>query len=284
MPKITGVDVSNISKRNGVASLSKVSSVSLSLGAGGGSGATVINTVSLISRWDASDTASYSGSGFNVLDLAGTNNLTLSNGAAFSSSGGIKRFVLDGVNDDIGVASIPTNLRLQPSNDFSIGIWIKPHFNNSSGFQAFVGSPTVGGSFQGVSLVNGAPGSRLSPRLWVRVNSSHYSFQIMNGSLTQNAWQYLVATWDGINYQGSFSLSDVKFYLNGSLITGNTGTQTGFADLIGYNSGTEFQIGSRDSTNAFLDGEVGEAHYYGRILSAANVTSNYNATKANYGL
>ena len=269
--KYSGVSWSSVAKLSGVAKadIAKVS--------GQDTPVEGISTTNLVAHWDASNTNSYPGTGTTVTDLVASVDLTMTNGASYSNSGGIDRFVLDGVNDDIGMSGTPSVLQFQFSDPFSIGTWVYPHFNDSAGFQVFVGNPQNGGNFQGVSLINGAPGSRLTPRLWMRTNSFNQLFGIMNGSLTQNSWQYLVAT-----YAGTKGVSSVKFYVNGSEVTGTTGTNTGSATTITHTQ--DFQIGSRATTNGFYDGEVADVHYYDVELASSVVLSNYNATKSKFGL
>jgi len=269
--KYSGVSWSSVAKLSGVAKadIAKVS--------GQDTPVEGISTTNLVAHWDASNTNSYPGTGTTVTDLVASVDLTMTNGASYSNSGGIDRFVLDGVNDDIGMSGTPSVLQFQFSDPFSIGAWVYPHFNDSAGFQVFVGNPQNGGNFQGVSLINGAPGSRLTPRLWMRTNSFNQLFGIMNGSLTQNSWQYLVAT-----YAGTKGVSSVKFYVNGSEVTGTTGTNTGSATSIPHTQ--DFQIGSRATTNGFYDGEVADVHYYDVELASSVVLSNYNATKSKFGL
>lgn len=270
MPKITGVDITNITKRSGVTSLSKASGIALSLGGGGGVPST------LLAQWDASDTNSYPGTGTTVYDLVGSADLTLTNGASWTNSGGIDRFVLDGVNDDIGMTGTPTALQLQFNTPFTIGMWMYPHFSNSAGFMTFVGNPYNTGGFEGVSIINGSTNSRLTPRLWMRSSSSSYILMTAGGALTQNAWQYLTVTYNGVK-----GVSGTKFYINGSEVTSTTGTNVGSSSNIIHN---DFQIGSRQGVNSFYDGEVGDVHYHNVVQSASEILSYYNSTKALYGL
>jgi len=106
MPKITGVDITNITKRSGVSNLSKVTGISLSLGAGGGggsqpaSGYSGLTTSGMIMRLDAADANSYSAPGATTWsDLSGNGkNLTLVNGPTEPTAG--DNYVnFDGVND-----------------------------------------------------------------------------------------------------------------------------------------------------------------------------------------
>ena len=236
-----------------------------------------IITTNLIAHWDASNTNSYPGSGTSVNDLIGSANLTLTNGASYSNSGGIDRFILDGVNDDIGMSSTPTALQFQFSDPLSIGMWIYPHFTDSGGFQIFTGNPRNTGNFQGVSVINGGKNDRLRPRFWMRSSSSVFLLASMGGKLTQNTWQYLVVTYNGVK-----STTGTKFYLNGSEVSGTTTTNRGGSSSI--NHSIHFQIGSRQTVNAFYNGEVADVHYYDAEIPAADVLTNYNGTKSKFGL
>ena len=90
------------------------------------------------------------------------------------------------------------------------------------------------------------------------------------------SWQHVVATWNG----GSLStLSDWAIYVNGVAqtiqLTGSTGT-----------GGNDSYIGTRQGLDAsnMLDGKMGEIRYYNRALTSTEVSQNFNATRAKYGV
>ena len=97
---------------------------------------------------------------------------------------------------------------------------------------------------------------------WVAVNTSNSIIRIgtspANG--TRNAWNHVV---------GTFSGSQIELYVNGSSV----GT-TSFTGTLIDNSG--FRLGG-DDTGRPLGGNIASAKVYNKVLSATEVTQNYNA-------
>jgi hypothetical protein len=78
-----------------------------------------------------------------------------------------------------------------------------------------------------------------------------------------NNWTHFVGTYGG---------GAVKFYANGALVTSTTtGTNV--------SSSSTLRIGNEYNRSYFLDGQLGLVRIYNKTLSAAEVLSNYNATK-----
>lgn len=250
---------------------------------GGGSSGTVfypiseIDTDDLVAHWDASNSNSYPFTGATVTDLIGSVTLSLNNGSYWQRVAAVDSFVFDGVNDDLGRGDTPADLQFQFEDTFSIGLWIKPAFSNTDGFMIFCGNPEASGNFEGISFVNGATNDRLTPRLWMRASSSSFLLCSMAGSLISNEWQYLVVT-----YAGTKSVNSVKFYLNGSEVTGTTGTNTGGSNSIAH-GGNKYTIGSRDSLNSFYGGQIADCHVYETDIDATVVLSNYTNTRGKFG-
>jgi len=78
-----------------------------------------------------------------------------------------------------------------------------------------------------------------------------------------NNWTHFVGTYGG---------GAVKFYANGALVT-STATGTNVS------SSSTLRIGNEYNRSYFLDGQLGLVRIYNKTLSAAEVLSNYNATK-----
>jgi hypothetical protein len=85
-----------------------------------------------------------------------------------------------------------------------------------------------------------------------------------------NTWKYYQITWDG---------TTITTYINGVLFGTAVSVQTSL-DL-----GQNYYIGcDANASSQFVTGEIGEVRIYGVPLTQAQITTDYNNTKATYGL
>lgn len=194
---------------------------------------------------DAGNARSYPGSGTAWTDLSGNgNNGTLINGANFSTSNG-GIFALDGINDYI---DIPINLSTT--------------------------NYTVIGASRYTGSVNG--------RIFSAKNNNwlmgHYSDSVLSyyaegwitfGGGSDTNWRIYSAT-------GNISSDSYNFYVNGAL---NFGPNSG-----GSAGPNGFAIGSYGGTIEFSSAQVGFLLAYNRVLSAAEISQNFNALRGRFGL
>jgi len=229
-----------------------------------------LTTDNLILKLDASDTNSYPGTGTTWTDLVGDYDATI-NGATWSSTdGGI--FDLDGINDTI---SIPhsSSLSLNSSTQKTIQVWVKfdalgelnqqiPVFGKLSSNFAFDGY--WGGLFSNGGAIrvvtNGTAAQRISTSTLTVTTNTWYLFtfisQITNTSNT------------------------TKVYINTTeYISTAHGTD-------GYTESNPLYLGyiGTGVSSLYLNGKIGACYFYTKGLSAAEVSTNYNATKTRYGL
>jgi hypothetical protein len=206
---------------------------------------------------DASNTASYSGSGttWNDLSLNALSN-TLTNGPSYSSTnGGIISF--DGSNDYISVPSAYPG-----GNDISIEAWVNP--STLSGFRVIANMDNwsrgyIHFQFSGSSLQFALSGE-----------SDKYA----NYTFSTNTWYHVVAVYDK-------SGKSVKFYVNGTLT--NTETYSNPPKV----ANQAFKIGGwSDNSNLgrFFNGSIGLIRMYGTPLSSSQISTNFNNTKQKFGL
>jgi len=237
---------------------------------GSGTGTASLITTDLVLHLDASNNSSYSGSGTTWYDLSGnSNNLTLSNGPTFTSDDG-GAIVFDGTND---YAASPLNQSFFQfgTGDYTLGIWVK--FESVSNFEGFLscGPGNASGSWQ-----FGHSGSKFRYRLGVSGTN-------INCTATQtrnlDQWYYIVVVNDR-------SEDQCKLYVDGSLDKTTNNSNFGSSN-VGVFTATDvkncFNVGRNRNQNLFLDGAVAQVHVYkGKALTASEVLTNYNATKANY--
>lgn len=106
---------------------------------------------------------------------------------------------------------------------------------------------------------------------WELVNSSGVlrvifrtpTTQIISGTLTLNAWNYCVMTYDG---------SSVRLYLNAAEVAGSPIARTATAA-----STQPFKIGAREGPSSYFVGRIDEVAIYPTALSAARILAHYRA-------
>lgn len=204
-------------------------------------------TNGLVMVLDAANVRSYPGSGTSWFDLSGNGNTgTLVNGPTYSSTnGGV--IILDGINDHINISLNLTN------QNYTV-----------MGAARYV---AVGGrTFSGQSN-NWLMGH------WSSSTQNHYAegwvSDVQSGPGDTN-WRLYTTT-------GNFSGDSYALYVNGALSAGpNTG---------GSNGPNGFSIGRYAPGNSeYSNSHISFLICYNRILTADEITQNYNALKLRYGL
>ena len=230
-------------------------------------------TNDLVFHIDAGDTNSYSGSGTTVNSLVGSISSSSynSNISHSTSDDGYWSF---GSNTGAGIEfdSVTSFMPLGSSN-MTYEVWTKITSNFSTPF-ALVRILANGNEEYNFFTFTS------SQRFSVFKDSFTNSFNTSNNSvsLTPNVWRHFVITHDT-------STGTAKVYINGSLDTTNTDTTNWGA----YSNNSDDQylvrIGALN-TNNFLNmkGDISIVRFYkGKVLTATEVTQNYNAEKARYG-
>jgi hypothetical protein len=195
--------------------------------------------------------------GGGLLDISGNNiNADLTN-VSFNSSG----YTFGGSANYIDLpASTFLDFNL---NNFSIFTWINSSATANYGniFNNMNAAGTLGVQFLTQPSNGGC-------RVWIGNLAHNNTVNVTNGS-----WNYIGFVRDG-DY--------VYFYVNGSL----SSTGTGFAAKNATpNSGNDRRIG-RQTTNTDYDfnGQISNFKIYSRLLTAAEVLQNFNATRKTYGV
>ena len=215
-------------------------------------GASII-TNGLILNLDAGNTTSYSGTGTTWTDLSGNgNNGTLYNGTSYSSANG-GTMVFDGVNDYI---KILTGL---PSSN-TLSVWFKQSTPRGTGLLE-TGAPS------GIPLPNG------SPYLLVDLGIDYLRVYGEATGFSTNS-PYIPTNWYNVTITGS-SDGVRKIYMNGVLITTKN-----VIPSYGYNTAINIGVGYY----GYFNGNVPVVHAYNRVLTQAEITTNFNALKSRYGL
>jgi hypothetical protein len=204
-----------------------------------------------------SRTANTVAGGGGLLDISGNNvNADLTN-VSFDSTG----YIFGGSANYIDLPSstfLDFNL-----NNFSIFTWIKS--SATGNFGNIFNNMNVAGTLGVQFLTKPSNGGC---RVWIGDLSHDNTVNVTNGS-----WNYIGFVRDG-DY--------VYFYVNGSLST----TGTGFAAKNATpNSGNDRRIGRQTTNTAYdFNGQISNFKIYSRLLTAAEVLQNFNATRKTYGI
>lgn len=235
----------------------------------------VFVTDNLVVRYDMGDPNTYSGSGTTIYDLTANNyDLDESGSPTFTDN---HYFAFDGVNDKFQSSIVPTNLRFQGTDTFSIGMWLLNKAVPTSPAYTYLCANQNFGDYDGYSLVTGPPNKRNTFRFWFRTDASNDMLVRADTTFNTNTWYYIVATYDG-----SQSTAGVKLYVNGVEVSKVVDRDLGTITSVNYTSNT-YGLASR-STSAYALCGIGDAHVYDDVLTAQEVAGNYNATKSTYGL
>ena len=195
--------------------------------------------------------------GGGLLDMSGNNvNADLTN-VSFNSSG----YTFGGSANYIDLpASTFLDFNL---NNFSIFTWINSSATANFGniFNNMNAAGTLGVQFLTQPSNGGC-------RVWIGDLPHNNTVNVTNGS-----WNYIGFVRDG-DY--------VYFYVNGSL----SSTGTGFAAKNATpNSGNDRRIGRQTTNTAYdFNGQISNFKIYSRLLTAAEVLQNFNATRKTYGI
>jgi len=225
-----------------------------------------IVTGSLLINLDASYSTSYPGSGSIWYDLSGNAaNATLYNSPTFSQTDGQGSFSFNSIDQYDATVSDSTG---KDTDSFTLTAWGK---NNSGGpnVMAIRGNDGYG---DGWSMLVGTDGTGHSQGYIVTTSAGAASYGSSGTiSLSETAWRYIALTWD----TGSGNLI---LYTNGAFdkIVASTTTRALRSSAIGELSNV--------NDTSYYGVSVGATAIYNRVLSASEILTNYNNTKAKYGL
>lgn len=233
---------------------------------------TSIITNGLIFNMDFSKFACYPRSGTTTTDLNGSLAGTVQNGASFSTND-LGIFDFDGVDDEIDMGN-PSIFNTFP---LTYEVWFKNEDTTNKRNNGILNKGNNGGN----ASQNGALMLNLQmdgfDRFIFRVSSgsSFIVSLIQSGIPAVGDWAHVVAQWDGTT-----NTNGVKLYLDNSLLGQTTATGTT------PTSARNFYIGGHHDSNTGrnLDGKIAVVRAYNRVLSAEEISINYNALKERFGL
>jgi len=214
----------------------------------------------LVFAYDAGSTRCYSGTGTTAKNIIDSTTGTLTNGVAFNSAnGGFWEF--DGTNDYI-VISNANSPQFIANQAFTISYIV--YLNRVTGTYM---APVMKGSFP--SSYGHLIGAGNLFAVYTD-DDSGVEFSISNMLDNDiNKWVFITQTYDG---------NKIYVYRNG-VLEGQSGAGVTFT----VNT-SNLYIGSNNSTNYYLDGNMANLKIYDKALTTAEVLQNYNAYKSRFGL
>jgi len=220
---------------------------------------------------------SYSGSGSSLTDLTGgVGNATLYNSPAYTSSATGAYFTLDGVNDYITTPNLYS--LLTGGEAHTIEIWIRPAATNVNIWSDADGSSGSIYHSSGAQIIQSGPFNQAITSVWNNTNGVE---RTVAGIINLNTWNQIVRVYSG---------TQLTSYLNGSAANSpaSIAWRTPVENGNGNNWFLQFGVSEITSYNAstanYFSGRIGVIRVYNSALSAAQIQSNYNSTKAIYGL
>jgi len=232
-----------------------------------------IETDKLLIHLDAANEKSYFGTGTIWNNLKNTNGgVTLNNSPSFNTD--IKSFTFDGIDDygsfnssDWSIFDIPT---------FTVCAWVYPLYFEAQGTVIF--------SYKD------------SARLLLGCQYGYYGgpstggiyFRVVGSSATLDSYTaipsvVLLNTWLYYTFVVDLPGQNIKGYVNGSEVYSNTNNYgTDFATYVGgYGPALASRYGGI-SNNANM--KIATFSFYNKVLSASEVSQNYNVLKNRFGL
>ena len=234
-------------------------------------GAPIVDS-SLVLWLDAFNASSYPGTGTTWTDLSGnSNNGTLTNGPTYSSAN-CGSIVFDGVNDYVSCASTTGFGVTNAAPVATMSMWCnitRKGLSGASNYQHIAGFRNDAGADFYFLLLDVAGGAVNTE---ARVSTATASYDINVSFLSY------IQTWTNVAFVVNSTRSDL--YINGALVGSKTTVAGNFAATT-----QQFRIGSNSTNNAYwLLGNVSNVQFYNRALSAAEISTNFNALRGRYGV
>jgi len=228
-----------------------------------GHGKTAYVTSGLIMNIDFNN-ASYSGTGSTVTDLTTNgNNGTLVNSPTYTS-GTPSYMTFNGTSNYIGNAGTLNNFNFASTGGITVEAWVNP---NLTSYEFWFSSNVTSGDCTYRFGTNSS-----GYYYW---NMGHHVDVKTGGPISSNTWYQVVFT--GAVVSGNVY---TNVYLNGSNVVSNYNESLG-----SLSNPTNWLIGHGETSSAWpYNGNVSIIRVYNTALNSTQVTQNYNASKATFGL
>jgi hypothetical protein len=220
-------------------------------------------STNLVAYYNPDLTSSYPGTGTTLFDISGNGlNGTMSN-ITYTDP----YFAYNGTSSQVSIAD---NALLEPgSGDWTMEVWV--YLSSGSGAKVVLGKFDPGGGAQDVSYS-------------IRISGAGIFAQIGNGAnvvdtspytLTLNTWTHVTYVWKNV------ASNSLEAYINGVSVGS---VAHSFSSIL--NTTANLYIGSYNGGeySQYMNGRIGIVRLYNAALTAGQVSQNFNANKATYGL
>jgi len=234
-----------------------------------------IVTSSLVLNLDAGNSLSYPGSGTTWSDLSGNNNTGSLVASPTFNSGGY--FTFNGTTQYVNNGNI---LNTNGTVAFSVSVWFRTSSTGST-VQNLVSKELITGTFAGWQLgFNTTSGSAADVGkigIVLVSNTTEVMRRLTTVTYNNGVWNNATFTYDG-----SKTRAGMLLYINGTLSTVTDSDSTSIVNTI--QNGSNYNIASRNNLNQLYTGDIANVIHYNRVISADEITQNYNAQKSRFGL
>jgi hypothetical protein len=234
---------------------------------------------------DAYNTRSYPGTGSTWFDLSNSAYNFTNYGATWTTSGSLRYWELDGVNDRIEGTNTTTIFDVT-SAGHTWSMWVN-HTTTPSAADVIVNAE-YGTTGKISYFLDNRNSTDTNGNGWIfgtyTDTGGQGRFARFNQTITTNVWRHVCGTFTyTTTTTGTF-----RIYINGTEQVSSAQTVTGGLTWTSFNNSTRPIIGAlkelAGTYSRFNNIKVGEVLNYNRPLTATEVSNNYNSTKSNYGL
>ena len=185
---------------------------------------------------------------------------------ATHSDGADGAFTFDGSDDNIDFG---TNLGTLPENGYSVCTWIYPDSGMSNkpivGTAWTANSPDFG--FHMRILSNG--------KIRLITLATSYDYRDTSDTISTSGWSHMCGTYNA-------STRTTELYLNGSSNQGSNLTVGG--PLSAFNDTRTIKVGGTGGNSSVWDGKIAIVQLYNRVLSATEISQNFNEQRGRFGV
>lgn len=228
-----------------------------------------IITNGLIIQLDASNSSSYPGTGTTWFDITSTNNGTLTNGPTFTAASP-SYFTFDGTDDYV---NIPDVAAIRPSIGGSVTGIIWANVTSYTAADGLISKQLGSFTYDGFSLV-----FNTTNRLQLNMNGGAVNgiYISANSVFSLNTWTMFSCV---VRFGGG-SANQSKGYVNTTEVITAANSETSIpSNTAPLRLASGIQEGS-----PYPACQIGSFYYYNRALSAAEITTMFNATRTRFGV
>jgi hypothetical protein len=229
---------------------------------------TSIITGGLILNLDAGNTSSYQGTGTLWTDLSGNgNNGTLFNGTSYNSDN-TGTILFDGVND-YALTDNTNSIGLYNNIGFTVCFFNYRTANTS--YQGYVG----GGDNSGFQVYGNSNPNKILVELG-KIGGGYSSFGTTL-EFPSNQWSFTCVKYDAV-------ASTIDIYQNNNRQTFTSANGVSGINVYNLSVIKKIFIGNPNMASRYFGGKLNNIMLYNRVLSNAEVTTNFDSLKSRYGL